>query len=167
MAGRLFACCFLLGVAVFSYPVFVAPAPATLALAGCALALLLLGLLTSRWLGAGLAAGLATFNYALALSLGGAQPDTYAPALAVASWLLLELFDLAVMSRTQAGIDAAVYDTHRRRLIRTSGAAGLAGVGVLLAGIVWQVHPALLPAAATAGAAVVMSAVSLTRRVAR
>lgn len=150
-----------------SYPVFVVPAPATVTVAGCALAFLLLGLITSRWLGAGLAAGMTTFNYALALSLGGAQPDTYAPALAVASWLLLELFDLAVMARAQGQIDAAVYDAHRRRLIGTSGAAGLASVGVLLAGIVFQVHPALLPVAAAAGAAVVMSAVALTRRVAR
>lgn len=167
MHARLFACCFFLGVAVSLYPVLVAPALATLAVAGCALAFLLLGLITSRWLGAGLAAGLTVLNYALALSLGGAQPDTYAPALAVASWLLLELFDLVVMSRAQSPIDTAVFDAHRRRLIGTSGAAGLASVGVLLAGIVFQVHPALLPAAATAGAAVVMSAVALTRRVAR
>ncbi len=164
MQARLSVCCALLGLAVFLYPVSAAPTAVTLALAGCAVASLTLGLITSRWLGAGLAAGIALSNYALALGSGSARPDIHAPVLAVASWLLLELFDLAVMARRQGQIDAEVYDAHRRRLITTSGSAGLASVVVLVAGALFQAHPALLPASAIAAAAAVATAVALARR---
>lgn len=162
---RLSVYCALLGIAVALYPVFVVPAVATLALAGLAIALLTLGLITLRWLGAGIAAAVALSNYAVALLSGARQPDIYAPALAVAGWLLLELFDLAVMVRRQQGqIDNEVLDAHWRRLITTSGAAGLASVAVLLAGVVFQASSALLPAAAVAAAAAVVTGVVLTRQ---
>lgn len=164
MRVRIFACCLLLGLAVFLYPVLVAPTPATLAIAGCALASLTLGLITSRWLGAGLANVLSMSNYALTLSSGASQPVLYAPALAVATWLFLELFDLAQMSRRQARIETDVFDAHRRRLITTFGVAGVASVAVLLAGVVFQAHPALLPAAAIAGATTVAGTAAMTRR---
>jgi len=164
VAARLSVSCALLGIAVVLYPVFAAPAVVTLALAGCAMAALTLGLITSRWLGAGIAAGLALFNYALALLFGARQPDIYAPALAVAGWLVLELFDLAVMARRQQGrIDNEVLDAQWRRLITTSGAAGLASVAVLLAGVFFQASSALLPAAAIAAVAAVVTGVVLTR----
>ncbi len=167
MGRRLSVTCALMGIAVILYPVFVAPAAPTLTLAGCALAALALGLITSRWLGAGIAAGVALLNYALALLSGPRQPDIYAPALAVASWLLLELFDLAVMARRQRHIAQEVLDGQWRRLITTSGAAGVASVAVLLAGVLSQGHPALLPAAALAAAAAVVTGVALTRRAVR
>ncbi|MDQ3783283.1 MAG: hypothetical protein M3360_00025 [Actinomycetota bacterium] len=156
-----------MGIAVVLYPVFITPAVATLALAGCGMAALALGLITLRWLGAGIAAGVALVNYALALLNGARQPDVYAPALAVASWLLLELFDLSVMVRRGRGrgrIENEVIDAHRRRLISTSGAAGLASVAVLLAGVLFHASSALLPAAALAAAAVLVTGVALTRR---
>ncbi len=131
------------------------------------MAALALGLITLRWLGAGIAAGVALVNYALALLNGARQPDVYAPALAVASWLLLELFDLSVMARRGRGrgqINSEVFDAQWRRLISTSGAAGLASVAVLLAGVLFHASSALLPAAALAAAAVLVTGVALTRR---
>ena len=98
------------------------------------------------------------------LLFGARQPDIYAPALAVAGWLVLELFDLAVMARRQQGrIDNEVLDAQWRRLITTSGAAGLASVAVLLAGVFFQASSALLPAAAIAAVAAVVTGVVLTR----
>lgn len=164
MRARLCVWCAVLGLAVFLYPVFAAPAAVSLALAGCAMAALTLGLITSRWLPAGIASGAGVANYALALTSGASHLDIYAPALAVAGWLLLELFDLAVMAHRQGQIDEEVFDAHRRRLITTSGAAGLAAVAVLFTGALFQPHPALLPAAAIAAVAVIVAAVTLTRR---
>lgn len=122
------------------------------------------GLATSRWLGAGLAAALALVNYAVALGSGHRPPDIYVPALAVASWLLLELFDLAVMARRQGQIDNEVLDAQWRRLVATSGAAGIASTAVLIAGVLFQAHPALLPVAAVAAAVAIAAAAALTRR---
>ena len=128
------------------------------------MAFLILGLITSRWLGAGLAAALALVNYAVALGSGHRPPDLYAPALAVASWLLLELFDLAVMARKQRQIDNQVFDAQWRRLVTTSAVAGISSVAVLLAGTLFQAHLALLPVAAVAAAVAVTAAAALTRR---
>ena len=126
--------------------------------------LLVLGLTTSRWLGAGFAAALTLLNYAIVLGSGDRQLDIYSPALAVASWLLLELFDIAVMLHRQGQVDTEVLDAQWRRLVSTSAAAGIASTAVLIAGVLFQAHPGLLPVAAAAAAVAVVTAVALTRR---
>ena len=155
-----------LGIALGLYPLTLAPPFTPLVLmAGVALALLGLALITASWLFAGPCVAFLILEYGSALALASGNMDLLSPAMAVGYLVLLELMDAVRALVRQAPVRFSVLKQMGADFVPAIviGAAG-AFAALLASSAVPGRHPLLLAIAGGAGLGAVTFSVRLARK---